>query len=149
MSARNPYLDHDLDQLATSAGARAAQLRERRARSPEDRAQLAEDTAQLLLAVHHRLGAVLGEESPGAPGKEQRRGASLVEAYVGWAGQREREIRHQALVLATDRHLGVEPHPWYLSERLGGQLAYDVALADLAGLQAVLEVLAAKPRGRR
>lgn len=149
MSARNPYLDIELEQLAAAAGARAAELRDRRVRTPDERAALAEDTATLLLAVHHRLGAVLGEHTPSAPGKEQARGVSLADAFGSWANQREREIRHQALVLATDRHLGAEPHPWYLTAQVDGQRAYDLALASTAGLKAVLEALAAKPPGRR
>lgn len=134
----NPYRDLPLEQLWDALQARAGELQARRPRPPEEREALASDTAMLLLTA---AAAIAPAHHSGGPERDMDSVAGFAAAFARWNDELVRGVRHRVLVRAANAALGGRTRAWLRDGRLGGQRAYDVAMASDEGLQLVLGAL--------
>ncbi len=100
---RNPYIDLCFADLSDVCGRAAAELGQKRPRTPDERAELVEKVRLLLIACQRALWE--GETTPGTPELDLSRGlpgAALDELYMALFERRVEEQRLEVLRRATD-----------------------------------------------
>ncbi|MGO1072108.1 hypothetical protein [Lysobacter sp. CA199] len=143
---RNPYLDHDLIELAEQCIRRARELSERGVqRTPEQRGALALDTAYLLTAAGSALDS--SEYVPGNP-EYAAKGEGRISAgeFMQWHLRHVHNSRYRTYLRALDLAAGKNREACRADVLIGGKKPDALAAEDDEGLCAVLEGLAKLPR---
>lgn len=136
----SPYHGMPLEDLYDAMQARAGELQARRGRSPEEREALAEDTALMLLSAASRLSP--GHHAAGTPERDMDTAIGFEAAFARWNDQLVQASRYRVLARAANAALGAGADAWRRDGRVGGERAYDLALASDEGLALVLGELA-------
>lgn len=143
---QNPYYGMPLEDLAEAMQKRAGELQGRRERSPEERLALADDTAMMILVAAATLSP--GHHAAGEPERAMDAPPGFAVAFARWHEQAARGARYRTLVRAASAALGARMQVWIRDGRVGGERAYDLALASDEGLRLVLQELE-RQRGER
>jgi hypothetical protein len=130
---QSPYYGMPLEELTDAMHARAGELQARRSRSPEEREQLAADTALMLLSAAAAITP--GHYAADTPEREMDSPTGFQEAFARWNDQLVRGCRYRVLVRAANAALGGRVEAWIRDGRVGGQRAYDLALAELEAMR--------------
>ncbi|UNP28093.1 hypothetical protein [Lysobacter gummosus] len=142
---RNPYLDHDLIELAAQCMQRSRELKERVQRTPEQRAALADDTAFLLTAAGSALDS--SEYMPGNPEYASRsEGRISTTEFMRWHLRHIHNSRYRTYLRALDLAAGKSREAWRVDVLIDGNKPDALAVESDEGLRAVLDELAKLPR---
>ena len=117
MNERNPYIDANIETLASECRRMAREL-QTPARTSEERMQRTELAAQLLDAVARRIAPTL--VSPVAHGFNGTHDPTdFVDSHLESYQEQAKQIRYRVLIRATSAVLGPKAQDWIRDSRLG------------------------------